>query len=85
MRVQRMRHPADAVEAEVHALRPAELGDGAVQAAGAVLAAEFAHDVFLPRHARGGQVRVEQEGPPDQLCRHVRPGRSVRRSRRVPR
>ena len=55
-------------------LGPAEIGDGAVQAPGAFLAAEFPHHVFLARHALRREVGVQQEGPPEQLGAHIRPG-----------
>ena len=58
---------ANEVEAEGDALGAADFGDGGVETAGAILAAELADDVFRARNAGGGHVGVEQEGPPGKV------------------
>ena len=65
MGIHRRRDAADAIEGEDEPLAAADLGDGRVQAPGAFLPTEFAQHVVLARHAAGGDVGVEQEGPPD--------------------
>ena len=64
---------ADALEMEGDALCAADLGDGGVETAGALLAAELAHDVVAAGHAEAGHVGVQQEGVPGQRGGDVRP------------
>ena len=73
VRVDAARRAADALEAELHALHPADLGDRGVEPARPVLAAEFADDVVRPRHPGARHVGVEQERPPGQVEQQVGP------------
>ena len=45
-----------------------------MQPPGPVLAPELADEVLVPGDALRRQVGVQQEGPPDEVRRHVRPG-----------
>ena len=72
MRIDAAGRSADPVEAERNALRVADIGDGGVQAAGPVLAAEFADDVVRPGHPDAGHIGVEQERAPGKVEQQVR-------------
>ena len=58
---------ADALEAELDLLGAADLGDGGVEAPGAVLAAELPQHVVGAGHAKARHVWVEQEAAPGQV------------------
>ena len=72
VRIDGGRRAADTIEAESQTFLPPDIGDRRVQAAGAVLAAEFPDDVVGPGHAQARHIGVQQEGAPDQLERDIR-------------
>jgi len=73
VRVHRGGGAADALEAELQPLQPADRRDRGIEAPRTFFAAELAHHVVGARQAGARHVRVQQKRPPGDVGQYVRP------------